>query len=103
MKIKGKILNLPGYCVITQNEAGRCGNQDIGKAKSQTDGTNLRGIISHIFQDFSQIFRTIHAPPRACTRLGRLGAREGPRVTGTRRSSSPAKAMTAIMVFFTSR
>ena len=34
MNIKEKILNLPGYCIFTQNEAGRCENRDIGKAKS---------------------------------------------------------------------
>ena len=82
MNIKGKILNLPGYCVFTQNEAGRCGNRDIGKAKSQTDGTNLRKIISQNFPKF------LGNP----TRLGRLGAREDQRVTGTRRSSSLATA-----------
>jgi len=49
MNIKGKILNLPGYCVFTQNEAGQCENRDIGKAKSKTDGTNLHKIIFPIF------------------------------------------------------
>ena len=92
MNIKGKILNLPGYCVFTQNEASRCGNRGIGKAKSKTDGTNLRKIIFPIFPKFSRIFRQPHAPPRACTRLGRLGAREDQRVPCTRRSSSPATA-----------
>ena len=91
MNIKGKILNLPGYCVFTQNEAGRCGNRDIGKAKSKTDGT-LHKTFFLIFPHFFQIFRQPHAPPRACTRLGRVVAREGQRMTGTRRSSSPATA-----------
>jgi len=69
MNIKGKIVNLPGYCVITQNKAGRCRNRDIGKAKPKTDGTNPHKIFFPIFLDFSD-------QPRASTRLGRLGARD---------------------------
>ena len=101
MNIKGKILNLPGYCVFMQNEAGRCRNRDIGKAKSKTDGTNLRKPFFPIFTHLSRIFSTSHAPPRACMRLGRVVAREAQRVTGTRRSSSPATAMPAILEGFT--
>ena len=101
MNIKGKILNLPGYYVFTQNEAGRCENRDTGKAKSKTDGTNPRKIIFQNFPRFFPNFPTFHALPRACTRLGRVVAREGQRVTGTRRSSSPATAMPAIWADYT--
>ena len=65
MNIKGKILNLLGYFVFMQNEAGRCENWDIGKAKSTTDDINPHKIIFPIFPTFFQIFRLAHAPPRA--------------------------------------
>ena len=84
MNTKGKLLNLPGYCVFTQNEAGRCENRDIRKAKSKTDGTNPHKLIFPIFPGFFQNFSNF---PRAHTRphaLGQLVAREEQLVASTR-------------------
>ena len=85
MNIKGKLLNLPRYCVFKQNEDGRCRNRDIGKVKSKMDCTNPHKIF---FPNFLILFSIFPTLPCA----GAWFARADQCVPATRRSSSPAIA-----------